>query len=236
MAPNQLAQLIRWIAANFGKDIVVAIRDTIQSQYKRVFASRNILILGPKQSGKSSLLMYLTDGRPFEVVDGEIRPPAPTALAAVVDEKFVLQKGNWLRLKKDVPGDLDLRATWAQAITDIRPHGIIYMLDGRNADDVLRSNVEEIKEAVLRHYSATGIGHLATLHVFLNFADHWASSAAEVRRRVRVVRESLELVVEASPAWSSLRIGAAETHLSPNRTAWEEMARALHHFGADLVA
>ena len=233
---NPLTDLIKWIVTTFGKDILVAAKEGLQSQYRRVFASRNILILGPKQTGKSSLLLFLTKGRPYEVVDGEVRPPAPTALAAIVDEKFALHKGNWLRLKKDVPGDLDLRDTWAQAIGDIRPHGIIYMIDGRRADDALREDVQGIRGFVLDSYATTGIGHLAALHVLVNFADHWATSASEVRRRLRVVRDELEGLIETSLAWSSLRIAVAETHLSPNRRAWDETDRALHHFGADLVA
>jgi hypothetical protein len=139
-----LKEAVKWIVLTFGKDIVVVLRKELQHQWRRMFATRNILILGPKQSGKSSLMQYLTSGRPYEVVDGEIRPPAPTALAAVVDQKFSLQKGNWLRLKRDVPGDVDLRDAWAQAIADLKPHGIIYMVDGRRGDEEISSDVSGI--------------------------------------------------------------------------------------------
>jgi hypothetical protein len=234
MAKNILTQMIKWFVATFGKEIVVVVKDAVRSQYRRFFAARNILILGPKQSGKSSLLLYLTKGQPFEVVNDQIRPPAPTALAAIVDEKFALQKDKWLHLKRDVPGDLDLRDTWAQAIVDIQPFGIIYMIDGRQADDALREDVRGIRGLVLDNYS-TGTGHLATLHVLVNFADYWVTSANEARRRLRVVREELEALTEA-PVWSSLRIGVAETQLSPNKKSWDETKRALEHFGVDLVA
>lgn len=231
---SMFAEIIKWVVRTFGKDILIVVKDSIQSQYRRIFASRNILILGPKQAGKSSLLQFVTSGRPYEVVGNEIRPPAPTALAAIVDKKFKLQEGNWLRLKKDVPGDLDLRDTWSQAIADIQPHGIIYMIDGRRDEGALREDVRGIRSFVLDAYP-NGNGQLAALHVLVNFADQWASSMVEVRRRVRVVREELEALIESSPQWSALRLGVAEAHLSPNKRKWEEAERALHHFGADLV-
>lgn len=226
---------VKWIAANFGKDILAAAAEQLQHQWRRLFAARNILILGPKQTGKSSLVQYLKSGRPYEVIDGEIRPPAPTAAAAVVDHKFALQKGAWLRIKKDAPGDPGLRFMWAQMIADIQPHGIIYMVDGRHADDALRADVQGIREFVLGLYPET-VGPLSTLHVFVNFADHWAGTAVERNRRVRVVREALERLTVESPKWEMLRFGVAAIQLSPNKQTWEDAQRALQHFGADLLA
>lgn len=230
-----IKEAVKWIVVHFGKDILVAVKEALQHQWRRLFASRNILILGPRQSGKSSLLQYLTSGRPYEVVDGEVRPPAPTALAAIVDEKFALQKGNWLRLKRDVPGDVDLRDAWMQAISDIRPHGIIYMIDGRRMDDELRADLRDIGSSVLAHCSANA-GHLATIHVFVGFADQWAATASEQRRRLRLVRDELDDLLTEYPAWAALRLGVGATQLSPNKKSWDETDRALHHFGADLVA
>ncbi len=229
-----LKEAVKWVALTFGKDVLFAMKDALEHQWRRVFATRNILILGPKQSGKSSLLQYLTSGRPYEIVDGEIRAPAPTALAAIVDRKFALDKGNWLRLKRDVPGDLDLRDAWAQAITDLQPHGVVYMIDGRRSDADLRADVRDIRDAVLAH-CATSAGHLATLHVFVNFADHWAASVTERRRRLRLVREELDEVTAGSHTWAALRLGASATQLDPNKKSWEDAERALHHFGADLT-
>jgi hypothetical protein len=214
---------------------VVFLGNAVKSRYRKIFASRNILILGPKQSGKSSLACCLTKGKPYEVVDGEVRVAAPTALAAIIDAKFVFHKDDWLRLKRDVPGDLDLRDTWAQAISDIRPHGILYLVDGKRSEDNLREDVRGTRGFVLNNYS-TGVGNLAALHVLVNFADQWgATSVSAVRRKLRLVRGELEALME-EPAWSVVRIGVAETQLSPNMKSWDQTERALHHFGVDLAA
>lgn len=235
MVSSVIAQAIRWIVATFGKDILIVVKDAVQRQYQKLFASRNVLILGPKQTGKSSLLQFIVAGRPYQLVDGEIRPTAPTALGAIVDKKFSLQQGSWLRLKKDLPGDLDLRDTWAQAIADLQPAGILYMVDGRRSDEQLREDVRDIRGFVLDAYPSGG-GQLAALHVVLNFADQWAFSSVDLRRRIRFVRDELEAVFDSAPQWSAVRLGVSAAQLSPNRKSWEEAERALHHFGADLKA
>lgn len=235
-AGNLLVDIATWFVLTFGKDVVVKLKDALQHQWRRFFAARNILILGPKQAGKSSLVQYLQTGHPYEIVDGEIRSPAPTAMAAIVDKKFAVQKGNWLRLKKDIPGDIALRDTWAQGISDIRPHGIIYIIDGRREDEELREDVRGIEQFVLLHYKENGVGHLSVVHVFVNFADQWGTSPVEARRRLRVVRDELEKVIGTSPSWASLRVGVAETQLASSKKKWEEVDRAVNHFGADLGA
>jgi len=70
-----LKQIVVWIAANFGKDLVVAAKIGFNTNGEVFFASRNILVLGSKQTGKD-LAIRLAPGRfrPFEVVDGEIEP------------------------------------------------------------------------------------------------------------------------------------------------------------------
>ncbi len=233
-AHSWLKDIIRWITVTFGTEFIVTARDWLQHKWRGLFASRNILVLGPKQTGKTSLVFLLQHDRPYEVVDGEIRAPNPTAAAAIVDKKFPLQHGNWLKLKRDVPGDLDLRDTWAQAINDVRPHGIIYMLDGRLDDKQLRVETSMIRENVLRHY-ADSLGELRALHVFLNFADAWATSPAVVRSSIRVVTEELERVLDGSSALQHLRIGVSATQLSPHKKSWEEATRAVYKFGADLA-
>src|SRR5437762_14012327 len=120
-----------WLLKTFGLDILLLARDALESQWRRLFASRNILILGAQQTGKSSLAAFLQRGKPYQVVDGEIRPPDPTAATVIVDRKFAVQNGNWLRIKRDLPGDPDLRATWAVALRETHPTGSIYMADGR---------------------------------------------------------------------------------------------------------
>lgn len=224
---------LRWLR-EVAMPLVVLTKDYLQSRWRKAFAARNILILGGKQTGKSSLVQFLRSASPYEITDGDIKAPAPTAMAAVVDCKFSPNKTEWLRLRTDVPGDQDLRATWKQAIADVRPHGIIFMIDGRHDAAALVSDVSEIRQDVLSHY-IEGAGHLATLHVFLGFCDQWAADPTAVRRRCRAVEDALLEVIEASSSLSHLRVHVSETQLSPARKSWAEMERALARFAADLV-
>jgi hypothetical protein len=214
--------------------LIVLTTDYLQSRWRKMFAARNILVLGGKQTGKSSLMLFMQHGQPYEISTGDIKAPAPTAMAAIIDCKFSPDKAEWLRLRRDVPGDRDLRATWKQAIADIRPHGIIYMIDGRQEAAALVRDVSEIKSDVLSHY-AEGAGHLVALHVFLGFCDQWAVDPIGARRRRRIVEDALLEVIESSPALHYLRVHVSETQLSPARKGWVEVERALARFGADLV-
>jgi hypothetical protein len=224
---------VKWIVKNFGADILVAVRDGIQSQWRRVFASKNILILGPRQTGKSSLMLFVQSGTPYEVIKGEIRPPDPTAAAMIVDSKFTLQKDNWLKLKKDVPGDLDLRRTWATAIADIKPIGIIYMIDGRRPRE-FAALIDEVFSDVLVHYR-TSLGHLLAFHVFINFGDQWATTPSIRREAVAKITELFETRAGDYAALAYLRFACSVTQLSPHKRSWEETTRAIYHFGADLI-
>ena len=229
--PVWLKELAAWVIKNFGSEMVVLAREQIQHQWRRFFASRNVLVLGAKQSGKSSLIQYMRTGEPFERVGQEIRAPAPTAMAAILDEKVSVQKGGWLRLKQDVPGDISLRDAWQQAINDIRPQGIVFMIDGREED--LGHRVKEIETDVLVHY-ASDLGSLCTLHVFVNFADEWSRNSLHARSKVRLVEEALHAMVSSTKMFGPLRLHVSETQLSPRARSWPEAERALRHFGVDV--
>lgn len=224
---------LRWVR-EIAVPLILLTKDYLQSRWRKVFAARNILVLGGKQTGKSSLMLFLQNGHPYEISGGDIKAPAPTAMAAIIDCKFSPNKAEWLRLRRDVPGDQDLRATWKQAIADIRPHGIIYMIDGRQDAAALVRDVSEISGDVLSHYAA-GTGHLVALHVFLGFCDQWAADPVVTRRRCRLVEDALLEGIESSRALSHLRVHVSETQLSPARKGWAEVERALARFGADLV-
>lgn len=232
--PAWLLKIVTFLGQHFGKDIVLLVRDRIVSKYRKVFTSRNVLVLGARQTGKTTLLLYLQHGRPFEPGrDGEAHTADPTAAVAIVDRRVEVDERTFLRLKKDVPGDTALRDTWRATLEEVRPDGIIYMLDGRLDDAALELAVDECFSDVLSLY-ANGLRELVTLHMFVGHCDRWGDSEARRRTRVAFVRDRFEVQREAVPALEGLRFGVAATQLSPHRQAWLEVDRALGHFGADL--
>ncbi len=221
-------------AMKIRQEALVVGKEWVEDRWNRFFASKNILILGPKGSGKTSLIYYLLNGRPYELDEGDKRPPNPTAAPAVVDEKVKLQHANWQKLKKDVPGDTDLRRTWKEAIQEVNPRGIIYMLDGRLAETELLDETQSIRESVLSHYERS-LRNLTALHVFLNFADKWAKSPEIVRMKRNWVRGVLEKQVLSDSEHQHLRTEVSHTQLSPELRSWDRTRRALFRFGADLL-
>ncbi len=225
---------VKRVARTIGNEAMVVGKDWIQDRWNQLFGSKDILILGPRESGKTSLIMYLLNGQPFEVQNGEKRTPNPTATAAVVNEKFKLQHGNWQKIQKDVPGDEALRDAWSDALEDVNPRGIIYMLDGRLDEDELLEATEAIGPNVLSHYE-NSLKNLETLHVFLNFADQWADSPETIRNRTALVRKVLEKHVLNDSFHQNLRTQVSHSQLSPEARSWGKTRRALYKFGADLV-
>jgi hypothetical protein len=222
-----------WLLKTFGLDILLLAKDALQSQWRRLFASRNILIVGAQQTGKSSLAAFLQRGRPYQVVDGEVRPPDPTAATVIVDRKFAVQK-HWLRIKVDLPGDPDLRTTWGAALKEVHPAGIIYMVDGRLDPPGIERTADEAVGLLLAQYGA-GTRELLAMHMFVNHCDAWATTPAAEREGLARVTAAFEERRRPHPALQTLRFTASATQLSPNRRAWPEVTRALHRFGADLL-
>lgn len=223
-----------WLLKTFGLEILLLAKEALESQWRRLFASRNILILGAQQTGKSSLATFLQKGKPYQIVEGEVRPPDPTAAAVIVDRKFAVQNGHWLRIKRDLPGDPDLRATWSAAVREVHPAGIVYMIDGRLEPIALDRAVEDAVELLRAHYAA-GTRELLALHMFVNHCDAWAGSPAAERDRLAAVTAAFEARRRSDHGLETLRFAASATQLSANRRAWPEVTRALHRFGADLL-
>jgi hypothetical protein len=227
-------EALKWIAATFGKDIIVLTKDLVQHQWARFFGSCSVLFLGPKAAGKSSLIAFLRSGQPFEIdKSGAIRSPDPTLVAAIVDKRVSVQQSKWLHIKQDLPGDEQLRATWKQSIEDFRPSGIAYLIDGRD-EAKLSAQVREACIEVLDRCYPDGARELRTFHVFINFSDVWATSPQVARDRVRVVRNALDDEISGRPSFSALRTDVASIHLSPNTKEWDAARRALERFGTDL--
>lgn len=220
-----------WFAEKFGGKIVVFGLEKIQSKLREIFASRNILILGGEQTGKSSLISYLTTGRPYEIIRGEIRPPEKTSGYVVLDKKFDLDE-HWLKIKRDVPGEeIDY---WKMAIEEIQPTGIIYMIDGRLSKRKLREAIAEIFDGVLDIYVNGNGSGIEALHIFVNFADQWATTPIETRKMVRYVEEKFDDYLEKYPSLQYIKIGCSASQLSPHKDSWDETKQALYEFSARL--
>ncbi|RMG24762.1 MAG: hypothetical protein D6732_23270 [Methanobacteriota archaeon] len=234
MTPSWITAVVGWFAEKFGGKLVVYTLDKIRGRLQSIFASRNILILGSEQTGKTSLILFLTTGKPYEIVKGEIKPPDKTLGYVVVDKKVSLNEGQWIKLKRDVPGEADLRSYWEMAIDEIKPTGIIYMLDGRLTGEKLENAVTEIFDEVLCHYEGSGAG-LEALHVFVNFVDQWGTTPVANREKLRWISELFDKQLERYKGLQYIRVSFAATQLSPNKDAWIEVERALFAFGADLL-
>lgn len=213
----------------------VILNEKLQHQWARLFGARNILILGPTQSGKTSLVLYLKNGKPFYVEqDGGQHSPNPTSSIAIIGAKSSVGRGQWVKVASDVPGDVALRETWKQVIDQVAPHGIIFMLDGQRTEMDL---IEEIKTTlnsdVLSNFKS-GARQLATLHVFLNFSDRWAPDAAGARGKEAAVFRAFDELVRDYEKLKYLRFAVSTTHLAPDHNSWAEMKRALQRFAIDL--
>jgi signal recognition particle receptor subunit beta len=227
-----LIKLAAVLVQKYGIEVLVYTIDSIQSHYRRLFRAKNILILGPKSSGKTSLIYLLRYGAPFiKKKDGTIETPDPTAMGIIVGHKFSPRTGHWASVSKDLPGDEGLRFEWTEAIKELKPHGIIYIVDGTSSND--SAMVEDIKQLFESAYS-TGIQPLAAFHVFINFSDMWAKSESSKRSRLRKFEEKLDSVFSENPSWSHLRVGTHATTLSSNVSSWPEANRAVEKFGTDL--
>lgn len=185
--------------------------------------------LGAKGSGKTSLIYLIRYGTPFQKdKHGEINTADPTTMGIVIGHKFAPKDGKWLRVAKDLPGDLALRYQWSEAIGEVKPHGIIFMIDGRN-----EAEIEQAYELLNSSYSA-GTRELVAFHVFVNFADRWAESVLIRRQKLREFESKVNATLEENPGWFHLRTEVHATQLSPHDRLWHDAERALKKFGIDL--
>lgn len=232
--PSVLKEVATWIAEHFGKEIIVLGTDKLKRQWARMFDSRPILFLGPKNSGKSSLIAFLHTGKPYEVDnDGSVHTFDPTLIAAIVDKKVSLQQKKWLHIRQDLPGDEQLRAAWKQSVIDFHPLGIIYIING-NKESKIAGDVREACQQVFDICYPEGPKELCALHIFLSFSDQWGHTSAAIRSRQHAARNTLEEELDARPEFACVHTNVSVIHLSPHAGEWKEATRAVEHFGADL--
>ncbi|MCS4097454.1 ADP-ribosylation factor-like protein [Salinibacter ruber] len=229
-----LKEAAKWLAMKFGEDILVFIGDKLKSRYKKYFENKNILILGNKQTGKTSLAYLMTEGKPYKTDDnGDIKTPSPTAMTSVIDQRTKLDEDSWANVKKDVPGDKGLRDTWSDAIEEISPHGIIYMIDGSKSDDEISDSLSDMKEVLSSSYKH-GVGNLEVVHIFVNFSDHWSEGKIKDRENLRKIEDIADKMIVQDRALKNLSIETHRLQLSPNKSSWDEADKAISKFGADL--
>jgi hypothetical protein len=229
-----VAYLARELVKVLQDKIIVIAVDKVQSKWRETFANRNIAVLGNKESGKTALIYYVQYGKPYVLSNGQVNPPNPTFASVIVGKKFELQKGNWLSIKTDVPGDKALRDTWKDVIANTKPEGIIYMIDGRLPPDKLIQEVDDIFVDVLDVFKDKS-AELKVLHIFVNFCDQWATTPKAQREVVRAVQDRFEDKMDYYKRVPDFRFGVSQTQLAPKKSSWPEVDRALLHFGADLV-
>lgn len=227
-------ELIKWLFSIFGEEIIILAKEKIQHQWRKMFTNVNVLFLGDKQSGKTALALFIQNDMPYIVTKtGEKIPPNPTLLTAIVDKKYPLQEKNWVRIAQDVPGDEQLRETWRQAVADLRPRGIIYLIDGSRDDSDVQ--VETACREVFDECYKGSSNELAAFHVFVNFCDKWSTSPQVERRVLSKLRDKLNDELEKRPGFINLRTEVSATQLGIYSQKWDEVKRALHKFGADLM-
>jgi GTPase SAR1 family protein len=230
--PLWLTTLAGWLTNTVGEKITTIAIDRVSERLKTIFATRNILILGDAQTGKTSLINYLTKGRPFNVRGGEAVAPDKTNAYVVVDKKVTLEDQK-VKIKMDVAGEDD--SAWKMALHTLKPSGVIYMLDGRLDNEELEDAVEKIFDEVLIHYAKGSLDGLEALHVFVNFCDAWSTTPVVERKKSRQIEEMFDAHLGEYANLENLRIRVAATQLSINKSSWTEVERALFSFGGDLL-
>lgn len=231
---NMLKRLAKWLISIAGEEVIVVLKEELKSKYREYFKNKNVLVLGDKQSGKTSLIYFMTEGKPYKIdEDGNVKTPSPTAMTSIVGETTQLERGSFGRIEKDVPGDKDLRDTWIESIDEIDPHGIIYMINGSDEEEKIKQSFSDLKSTLEEAYGNL-ISNLNTIHVFVNFSDIWSKSRVEDRKKLRKVEEILDNSIRKIRKLGEIKVGVQRTQLSPHKESWNEADTAISKFGADI--
>ena len=226
-----------WVADKFGGLIATLTIDHIQKKLRSIFANRNILILGSAQTGKTSLISYLTTGKPYKITDGTIMPPDKTLGTLVISQKKINIDGQKFRIEKDFPGDVRFRShsIWRNAIRTLQPTGIIYMIDGRLDNTRLEKSLQEMYDVILTLYESGEQSGLVAMQICINFCDIWSIDERTERKKIREIDQWIDDKLAASKNLKNLKYKVSATQLSPNKNSWVEIEGALSSFRVNLL-
>lgn len=228
-----------WLLNNYGVKIASYTAKEVQKRWQYIFHKRNIVILGYKGTGKTSLIYYLLHGKPYLVHNKQVQHPEPTVGSVVIDTDVKISQETqikWAKIMKDVSGDRVFRELWTDLIDEIEPQGIIYLVDGRLSKTELEQDVETVFEDILPLYQKRNKGLIA-FHIFISFADQWATARHIKSTQLNNVRLYFEdrLALDEFDYLQNLHFEASIVHLAPDEKSWIDTDRALEKFGADLA-
>jgi hypothetical protein len=220
------------------KPIVITTKDKIIASYRGNFENKDVLILGGASSGKTSLILLLTEGRPYlRGSNNQRQEPNPTMGVVVLDKRVLdtldVETMNKLeRIQKDVAGER--KELWEELVREINPHGIIYMIDGRRTLNEIQGDLADLFNHVLTQYP-TSRKKLRALHIFLNHADGFEGRVEGLNKQTKIVT-LLESHFHASTQkhLRDVKWNVSLTQLSPQKDKWREAEHALERFGSDL--
>ena len=210
--------------------------------YRSKFENRNIAIFGDSQSGKTSLLLLLTTGRPYKTgSNGEIIEPEPTNGIVIVDEGVyknlnLKNINNRDRVSRDVNGELV--DDWQEIIDQVNPHGIIYMVDARASNSEIQETIKLLFNVVIMRYRTNWRNHrLRSLHIYANFTDKINPERKDqiislINHQCQLMGRALDL--EKADYLKSIQYLISLIQLSPKETDWKEAKYALEEFGTHL--
>jgi hypothetical protein len=232
---SMLLKVFGWL---FGQVTGISV-DDLKARWRKRFSRQNILILGAKGTGKTSLLYLMRFDAPYRIVDGKRVAPNPTSgeenVFYIYDEDTFLEEENTpVRVQTDLSGDQSNRDVWRDNIQKFLPPGILYLIDGRLEEEKLAGAVSEVLAHVLSSYDRDN-PQLRVLHLLLNFSDIWSDGDVDKQdTKEKFVRKIFkQALVEQYPTWR-LSSRVTSIQLSPQENDWEDAKNALEAFADDL--
>ena len=205
------------VAATMIQDPVMEVveMDQLAPDIRKQLARVCIVVLGPKQSGKSSLLRYLAHGAPTK---GRLK-------SSLWETSDTFQ--GVISVSQPAP------TLWKQIIQSSAPTAIVYMADARAGASSVAPLLADLGAVLSDAYR--GSLPPRALYVLLNYADQWSRSPSDQRQITRSVEDALSCQFPDTGAFVPRTMRVAAIQLSPSRKRWPEAKSAIDHLGADLT-